>query len=116
MSQKTFTLDARIPISKDISKDDPNHPKNVSRNFAILTNQAAADTKYDIIPPPRKNPDEGFANPMSDFWKLVSCVIIILLALLAVVSLRSMYVKISSIALLLLTIHYATYILENRIV
>lgn len=109
-------MDARLPVSKDISKDDPNHPNNVCRNFAILSNQASADTKYDIVPPPRIHPNEGFANPDSVFVMLGISFLGIVLALCLVVSIRSIYVKIGSILVLLLAIHYATYLLENRTV
>ncbi len=52
MSQ-TFVFDSRLPVSENMPANDPNHPKNVMRGALIVQNQAAADTKYDIYPPPR---------------------------------------------------------------
>jgi hypothetical protein len=52
MSQ-SFAVDARIPVSKDISQKDPAHPSNVIRGLLEVQNQATADTKYDAMPPTR---------------------------------------------------------------
>jgi len=66
MSQ-TFVVDSRLPVSENQSEDDPNHPKNVAKNAAMVSAQANADTKYDIYPPPRVAGfvDYGTHNP----WK-----------------------------------------------
>ncbi len=52
MSQ-SFAVDARIPVSKDVSQKDPAHPSNVIRGLLEVQNQATADTKYDAMPPTR---------------------------------------------------------------
>ncbi len=50
---QSFAVDARIPISSDLSRNDPAHPFNVVRNMLESGNQAVADTKYDAFPPKR---------------------------------------------------------------
>ena len=59
MTTRSFIYDARLPVSPTTSESDPTHPKNLMRKALIIQNQAVADTKYDIIPPPRV---EGFAG------------------------------------------------------
>ena len=112
---KTFAFDERLPVSEHTSKDDPNHPKNIFRNMAILTAQAHADTKYDIVPPPRVEA-EGFTlqypSPMNFKFILISFSIVALIAVLVYVPFQIL--RIVCIALLLVSIHYALYILEKR--
>lgn len=112
MSKKTFVLDARLPVSEGTSTDDPNHPKNITKGLMVVQNQALADTKYDIYPPPR----EGFTNPESNKTNVfIACVVIIVTLTIVVVS-TSTYLRIACIVVLLFFINYAIYKLENRIV
>ena len=112
---KSFAYDERLPVSEHTSKDDPNHPKNLFRNMAILTAQAHADTKYDIVPPPRVVA-EGFTlqypSPMN-FKFIIICVSIVSLITVILYS-PFQILRIVCIALLLASIHYALYILEKQ--
>ena len=56
---QTFHMDSRLPVSPDADESDPNHPRNVTKGLLMTQNQATADTKYDIQPPPRV---EGFSS------------------------------------------------------
>ena len=113
MGTKTFVFDERLPVSEHTSKDDPNHPKNIYRNMAVLTAQAHADTKYDIHPPPRVVA-EGFENVSTKTYKLsiISISILILIAIILHVSFGVL--RIVCIGLLLGSIHYTIYILEKE--
>jgi hypothetical protein len=50
---QSFAVDASIPVSKDVSRNDPAHPSNVVKGLLEVQNQAVADTKYDAFPPKR---------------------------------------------------------------
>lgn len=113
MSNKTFTMDARLPVSADTPKDDPNHPKNVCKGMIVMQNQASADTKYDIQPPPRV---EGFEVPQNFDPKFCIACIFVAIALTVVVWNKNFYVKIVCVIVLFLCIKYATYKLEKRTV
>lgn len=115
MSKKTFFMDARLPVSESTSSDDPSHPKNVSRGMLIIQNQASADTKYDIYPPPRIA-SEGFVNPEANEFRILIALGVILLGLIIVVIATSTYVRIAGIVIIMLSIQYALYKLENRTV
>ena len=116
MSLKTFVFDARLPVSETTSKDDPNHPKNLTRGAAIIANQAHADTKYDIMPPPRVKADsEGFQNPVSPTH--IAFVLLLILSSLSVVVLcKSTTPRVIAIGVLLLSVHYGLYIIEKTTV
>ena len=113
MAIKTFSLDSRLPVSTDTPTDDPNHPKNVCKGMVMLQNQALADTKYDIYPPPRVEP---FSNQTPDNFKIIIAMLLVAISLAVVIVSRSPYLRIASIAILLVCIHYATHILEKRTV
>ena len=107
MSQRTFVFDARLPVSEHTSDDDPKHPKNVARNAALVASQAHADTKYDIIPPPRVPAgSEGFGNSSPDMTNIFIVVCAILISLYIIICTRYQYVKVACIGLLLISIHY----------
>ena len=120
MPVQTFIMDPRLPISQDTSKDDPNHPTNVCKGMQILQNQASADTKYDIHPPPRIPPSqkkEPFENPPSkDDTKFLVSLLLVAASLTLAILARSMFLKIVSIAILFVCIQYAVHKLENRTV
>ena len=114
MSNKTFVMDARLPVSESTTQDDPNHPKNVCKGLLMVHNQALADTKYDIMPPPRQV--ETFENPPSVPWKFLASMFVVLLCLTIAIRSRSIPFKIVSIVILMIGIRYAIYMLENRTV
>jgi len=114
MSQKTFVMDARLPVSESTTLDDPNHPKNVCKGLLMVHNQALADTKYDIMPPPRLV--ETFGNPPALPWKLVVSIFLVILCLTIAIRSRSMPLKIVSVVLLIIGIQYTIYMLEKRTV
>lgn len=45
-------IDPRLPTPQ-LSDSDPAYPRNLIRSITMIRNQAVADTKYDITPPPR---------------------------------------------------------------
>jgi hypothetical protein len=118
-TQQTFVFDSRLPVSETTSKDDPNHPKNVCRNALLAMNQAKSDTKYDIVPPPRV---EGFSFSFTHSFsfenehKLGISFLCILIALGIVLYARSIAIRLVCIVVLLVSIHYACFILEKRTV
>jgi hypothetical protein len=63
MSNLTFSLDSRIPISESQSLSDPTHPRNVIKAAMVLDAQSNADTKYD---PPAKRVKETFSQQTYD--------------------------------------------------
>ena len=107
MTQQTFVFDARLPVSENTSEDDPKHPKNVARNAALVASQAHADTKYDIMPPPRVAAgSEGFDNSSPDMIKILIVICAILISLYIILYTRYKYAKVACIVLLLLSIHF----------
>jgi len=107
MAQKTFVFDARLPVSENTSDDDPKHPKNVARNAALVASQAHADTKYDIMPPPRVAAgSEGFDNSSPDMIKILIVVFAMLFSFYIILYTRYQYVKVVCIVLLMVCIHY----------
>jgi len=116
MSLKTFVFDARLPVSESTSKDDPNHPKNLTRGAAIIANQAHADTKYDIMPPPRVTADsEGFQNPVSNA-QIFLVLFLILSSLSVIVMSKATVPRVLAIGVLLIGVHYGLYIIEKTTV
>ena len=115
MSKKTFIFDARLPVSEETTADNPNHPKNLSRGMVLVSNQALADTKYDIYPPPRVAA-EGFVNPEKEGFILLVVFGAIFFTLILILLSRSTYLRIACIIILTLSINYAIHLLENRTV
>ena len=107
-------MDPRLPVSEHSSEDDPNHPKNVCKGMVMLHNQALADTKYDIQPPPRVA--ESFANPKPNPWRFQFLLFAVGVTLSIAIISQSNVVKLASIVVLMFCIKYAVYILENRTV
>ena len=114
-ARQTFVVDSRLPTSENTSTDDPAHPKNVVRSALIIQNQATADTKYDIYPPPRV---EGFAISNLHMDTVITCVsilaIFIILAIL--INIKHTVYRIVLIAASIISIHYAVGRLEKRTV
>ena len=96
-----------------MSETDPNHPKNIMRNAAIVQNQASADTKYDIYPPPRI---EGFATMPTETSLTILSIIGIILSLVFLLRITNFFLKMGVIAVLMMCIHYVIRRLENRTV
>jgi hypothetical protein len=108
---QTFVFDTRLPVSENISELDPNHPRNIMRNAAIIQNQASADTKYDIYPPTRV---EGFATMSSETSLTILSVIGIIVSLVFLVRVSNFFLKMGLVTILVMSIHYAVGRLENR--
>lgn len=84
---QTFTVDARLPISDQMSKKDPAHPNNLIKSLLEVNNQTVADAKYDETPPPRPamgQTQEGFAAPSGASARLFYTVVLFLMALLII--------------------------------
>ena len=79
----------------------------------IVADQASADTKYDIVPPPRVV--EAFSTTNETTQHIV-CILLIVGSLLLVVRVQSMPLRILGIGILVLSIHYLLSKLENRTV
>lgn len=110
---QTFVFDSRLPVSENTSESDPNHPKNVMRAAAIVQNQASADTKYDIYPPPRV---EGFSTMPAETSLTILSIIGIIVSLTLLVRISNFFLKMGLVAILVMSIHYAVGRLENRTV
>lgn len=117
---QTFHVDSRLPVSDKTDPSDPNHPKNVVRNALMIQNQASADTKYDIYPPPRV--DEGFWPsshlPYPTAKHMITMILIasILTTIISISLLTYMSNRITRIFLIIasiLGIHYAIISLEK---
>jgi hypothetical protein len=112
--QQQFVFDSRLPVSPSTRDDDPNHPRNVMRNAIIVANQATADTRYDIQPPPRI---EGFKVPeaLDSIMTYVS-ILGVIFAIGALIYIRHTVLRVAFIALAIVSIHYAVGRLEKRTV
>lgn len=110
---KQFIFSSNLPVSEHASESDPNHPKNVVRTSMIVGDQASADTKYDIIPPPRV---EGFVNPSFHTITIIGSVLAVVLSLLILLRIQSTPLRIVIIVVLMASIHYLIHRLENRTV
>jgi hypothetical protein len=122
MSQ-TFVMDSRLPISPNQSEDDPNHPKNVAKNAAMVSAQANADTKYDIYPPPRV---DGFINYAEHLpWKttkqtenittIAACIAIVVAFFVAIKS-QMFLIKMFAAVILIMSLNYIVSKIEKRTV
>jgi len=107
-----FVFDSRLPVSNSLSLSDPNHPKNVSRTLKVTEMQSNADTKYDIIPPPRV---EGFQN-RHDAWLFFGAVCVVVIGLFILIRPLPLVFKFSCIAVVIFALNYAAGKLENRTV
>ena len=80
MSQQLI-IDPRLP-KPQLPESDPAYPPNLVRNITMIMNQAVADTKYDIIPPPRI---EAFSKTAStNKFDLILQFVAILVALVSI--------------------------------
>ena len=75
--------------------------------------QSNADTKYDIIPPPRVN--EGFKN-RNDTFLFLGAVLIVAIGLFVLMRPLPLVVKFGSIAVVIFAINYAVGKLEKHTV
>lgn len=107
-----FVFDARLPVGDSMNSADPAHPRNVMRNAAIVQNQALADTKYDIYPPPRV---EAFTAAVcnTDGVMLGLSVLAGLAAIIAVFYIQHKVMRVVCIAVAIMSIHYAIGKLEK---
>jgi hypothetical protein len=114
--KKTVVVSPMLPVSDKVSKDNPSHPQNVVVALSELTNQANADTKYDVTEVQRVKGTEGFVNPESEGFKIFIACIVILIMLIVVLLSRTTYVRIACIGIMLVSINYAVHMLEKRTV
>ena len=113
---KQFIPESNLPVSDNVSKKDPNHPDNVIKSVAIVSDQANADTTYDIIPPPREERKEPFENPSDSTKKLIGGILAIVFSLLILFRVKTMPLRILCIGILIYSIHFVLQRLENRTV
>ena len=116
MSQ-TFTMDSRIPVGANVSEDDPNHPKNVTKLALMTSAQANADTKYDIYPPPRVDGFQDYRTTkhreaITTVAAIIAVVVLIAFALQA----RILPLKIALVLAIVFCIHYIAGKFEKRTV
>jgi hypothetical protein len=118
MSTQTFVFDTRMPVSDNVSENDPSHPKNVARSMKLLENQAHADTRYDISPPPRMR--EGFAARPDEYRALhvqiATSILITLLSITFLLRSQGTFIRLLLISVTVLSVHYAVQLLEKRTV
>jgi hypothetical protein len=122
MSQ-TFVVDSRLPVSENQSEDDPNHPKNVAKNAAMVSAQANADTKYDIYPPPRV---AGFVDyGTHNSWKTtkqiekvttIAAFIAIVVAFFVALKSQIFFIKLGAAVVLIMSLNYIVGKIEKRTV
>jgi hypothetical protein len=122
MSQ-SFVMDSRLPVSPNQSEDDPNHPKNVSKNAAMVSAQANADTKYDIYPPPRV---AGFVDyGAHSSWKTtnqiekittIAAFIAIVVAFFIALKSQTVFIKLFAAVVLIMSLNYIVGKIEKRTV
>jgi hypothetical protein len=99
----TFAFDSRLPVNPNTPDDDPAHPKNVTKGAIMIENQANADTKYDIYPPPRV---EGFAaETLQSSYILIGLIAIILIGLACAITCKNYALKIGSSIAVVYAIH-----------
>ena len=108
MALQTFTYDANLPIPTNMSDNDPGHPKNVVRNAMIVQNQALADTKYDIYPPPRV---EGFA--VNETFSFYGSLVVIAILIFITLKFKNMPLRIVFMVIVVWLIHYVVAKLEK---
>jgi VIT1/CCC1 family predicted Fe2+/Mn2+ transporter len=122
MSQ-TFVVDSRLPVSENQSEDDPNHPKNVAKNAAMVSAQANADTKYDIYPPPRVAGfvDYGTHNPWKTTKQIekvttIAAFIAIVVAFFIALKSQIFFIKLGAAVVLIMCLNYIVGKIEKRTV
>lgn len=65
-------------VPEGMSRSDPSHPDNMQARLRHMSAQAAADTKYDPVPPPRVDAFRGsrrgssFGGPFDKLLTLLS--------------------------------------------
>jgi len=112
MSRQGFTVDARLPVSQNMSEDDPNHPKNVVKNIMVVQNQTAADTKYDVA----VQRIDGFTTQRKEYIRFVAAIIAILVGITIAMKSRTMFVRLGLLMVVVWCLHYVIGRIENRTV
>lgn len=112
MSTQSFTYDARIPIGANVTTDSPEHPRNVVRNSLMIQNQATADTRYDIYPPPRVDGFVGSKSVPTDLSFFVG-IAVITLCLIGLLNFSQTPVRVLLILIVLWAIHHSVGRLEH---
>lgn len=119
MSQ-TFVMDSRLPVSPNQSEDDPNHPKNVAKNAAMVSAQANADTKYDIYPPPRVAGfvDYGVHHALKTSKQITTIAAFIAIVVSFFIALKSqmVFIKLFAAVVLIMSLNYIVSKIEKRTV
>ena len=107
-----YTVDARLPVSANTSKDDPAHPNNVIKNMLVVQNQTVADTKYDVV----VQRLDGFTTQGNETIRLVAAIIAIVVGVTIAMKVSHMIVRILILAMVVWCIHYVIGRVENRTV
>ena len=101
---QTYTIDSRLPVPTDTSPNDPSHPNAVIKAALMTRNQATADSKYDIIPPPRIIEKFVGSSGNSHFYVAI---LLIVLSLYTVLHVKNTAIRTGGIVILIMSIHYA---------
>ena len=109
---KTLIVDTRFPAT-DLPTSDPANPKNLILDTTMIQNQASADTKYDIIPPPRI---DQFVDYNGSKSMLIGIIMVVLIALYLALIPRPLYQRIILAAVAVFGLHHIAGKLENRTV
>lgn len=104
----TFVFDTRLPVSSSLPSSDPNHPKNVMRNALIVQNQASADTKYDIYPPPRIEAFSYNTLGLSKTHTMMLALLVSVVCILILLRVQNLVIRIVFIAIAIYSLHYVT--------
>jgi hypothetical protein len=108
-----YTVDARLPVSKGTSENDPNHPKNVIKNMLEVQQQTAADTKYDV----NVSRIENFSTEKEDETVyLIAALLGILIGITLALKFEFMIARIVFFVAVAWCIRYAVDIIEKRTV
>ena len=118
MSQpaQTYHVDSRLPVSPSQDESDPSHPKNITKTNLMVQNQATADQKYDISPPPRV---EGFMSmPLPTSFQMLTVVFVtsIIIAIVSISFLTFTSNRLARIVFIIATVvalNYAIISLEK---
>jgi len=113
---QTFHVDSRLPVSENVSDTDPSNPKNIVKSTLIVQNQATADTKYDIYPPPRVEAFTSLPLPTPKHMLNIVMIVAILTTIVSIGLLTYTSNRVHRIFFIIaavLGIHYAIISLEK---
>jgi Flp pilus assembly protein TadB len=115
MSQLSYSVDPRLPVSPNQSTSDSSHPTNVIKKLLETGNQATADAHYDNkaqrLP---RGVTEGFVNPFAEYLYVILAVSVIIASVILVTRVVSLIIKILCVVAILYAIHYLIGRLEKR--